>query len=206
MERFAIAKPTRDDRYCGNPSWAQHVKTSDNQDRELRNREFVRLLAEHERRLSAYVHTVIPIWQDAEDVLQNTKLRLWEQFDSFQLGTDFAAWTFTIAGYMVRTHRKQCQRQRICFSDDLLDRISQHVRAIPPSGQDDRSLALVECVKTLNAASRRLLRLFFAGNQRLKDIARDQGQSPSATRMALLRIRRSLFECVQKRVQEDNGR
>ena len=66
----------------------------------------MRLLAEHERQLAGYVHTLVPLWQDAEDVLQNTKLRLWEQFDSFQLGTDFAAWAITIAGYMVRTHRK----------------------------------------------------------------------------------------------------
>ena len=51
---------------------------------DLHNREFVRLLAEHERQLSGYVHALIPLWQDAEDVLQNTKLRLWEQFDSFQ--------------------------------------------------------------------------------------------------------------------------
>ena len=88
------------------------------------------MLAEHERQLAGYVHTLVPSWQDAEDVLQNTKLRLWEQFESFQRGTDFAAWAFTIAGYMVRTHRKTCQRQRVCFSDDLLEKISRHVPAI----------------------------------------------------------------------------
>lgn len=183
------------------------VKTPDDQDRELINREFVRLLAEHERRLSAYVHTLIPLWQDAEDVLQNTKLYLWEEFDSFQSGTDFAAWAFTVASYMVRTHRKHCQRQRVCFSDDLLEKIARHV-STPFSTVvcEQRQLALVECVNALSGARRKLLRLFCTGHQRIKDLASDLGQSPPAVRMALLRIRRSLLECVQERLQEEHGR
>jgi RNA polymerase sigma-70 factor, ECF subfamily len=182
------------------------VKPSDDQDRDAKNREFVRLLAEHDRRLSAYVHTVIPLWQDAEDILQDTKLRLWEQFDSFQVGTDFAGWAITIAGYIVRVHRTRCQRQRVCFSDELLARITQHMSTSSVTSRSDYLPALVGCIKALNDASRKLLRLFCTRNQQIKDIARDLGQSAPATRMALLRIRRSLFDCVQKRLQEENGR
>lgn len=183
------------------------VKTPDDQDRELKNREFVRLLAEHERRLSAYVHTLIPLWQDAEDVLQNTKLYLWEEFDSFQSGTDFAAWAFTVAGYMVRTHRKQCQRQRVCFGDDLLDKIVRYMSTPSSSSVHERHLlALVDCVNALTSARRKLLRLFCTSHQRIKDLATDLGQSPAAVRMALLRIRRSLFDCVQERLQKEQVR
>ena len=180
------------------------MKTSDDQERELCYREFVRLLAEHERRLTAYVHALIPLWQDAEDVLQNTKLRLWEQFDSFRPEADFGAWAIAIARYMVRTHRTLCRRERVCFSDDLLEKISQSIPSTS-SRRDDRLSALVECAKTLSDANRKLLRLFCAGHQRIKDIARELGQTPSATRVALLRIRRSLFVCVQKHLREEKG-
>lgn len=174
----------------------------DHHDRDLLYRDFVRLLAEHERRLSAYVHALIPMWQDAEDVLQNTKIRLWEQFDSFRPEGDFAAWAIAIAGYMVRTHRTISRRQRVCFSDDVVEKIAQN---IPSTLQRDQRLsALLECVETLNTTSRRLLQLFCAGHQRIKDIADDLGQTPSATRVALFRIRRTLFECVQKRLREEN--
>jgi RNA polymerase sigma-70 factor, ECF subfamily len=181
------------------------MKTSDCEDRELRNREFVRLLAEHERQLAAYVHTLVPSWQDAEDVLQNTKLRLWEQFGSFQLGTNFPAWAFTVAGYMVRTHRKTCRRQRVCFSDQAMERISRHIPAVSSSNHSDRLLALVECVRTLSDASVTLLRLFCTGHRKIKDIARELDQTPSATYSALFRIRRSLLECVEKRLHEEKG-
>lgn len=167
---------------------------------------FVRLLAEHERQLSAYVHTLVPMWQDAEDILQNTKLRLWEQFDSFRPDSDFGAWAIAISNYMVRTHRKKVQRQRVSFSDDLLEKIALYASAITAPRQDDRASALVECVRSLSDASRWLLRRFCTDSRTLKDIADELGQKPSATRMSLLRIRRILFECVQKRLREEETR
>ena len=127
------------------------MECANGQERELRYREYVRLLAEQERRLAGYVHALVPRWQDAEDVLQETKLRLWEQFDSFQPGTNFAAWSFTIAGYMVRTHRKQRRRERVCFSDDVLEKLSQYVPVVSATEPDVRLSALVECVKALRA-------------------------------------------------------
>lgn len=184
----------------------RNVKTSDDQDRDLHYCEFVRLLAEHERRLAAYVHALIPLWQDAEDVLQNTKLRLWKQFHTFRPDGDFAAWAIAIAHYMVLAHRTLCQRERIYFSDRLLEKIARNMPPVPPAGQDDRLVALVDCVKALSSASRRLLRLVCVGHQRIKDIAHELGQTPSTTRSALHRVRRSLFECVQKRLQEERVR
>jgi RNA polymerase sigma-70 factor (ECF subfamily) len=171
----------------------------------LENSVFVRLLAEHERQLSGYVHTLVPLWQDAEDVLQNTKLRLWEQFDSFRYDADFGAWAIAIANYMVLTHRKNHQRQRVCFSDKLLEKISQYLPASSSQVQDDRALALAECVDALNDVSRHLLRLFCSGHRKIKDIARELGQTPAATYTSLFRIRRSLFDCVQQRLHKEKN-
>jgi RNA polymerase sigma-70 factor (ECF subfamily) len=176
------------------------------QERDDQYREFVRLLAEHERRLTAYVHALVPLWQDAEDVLQNTKLRLWEQFDSFQPNSDFAAWAITVATYMVRAHRTLCQRDRMYFSDKLVEKLSQSMTSLGASQREDRLSVLLDCVKTLNSISRKLLRLVCVEHQRIKDIAHDLGQAPPTTRKALQRIRRSLFECVQKRLQEEQVR
>ena len=67
-------------------------------------------------------------------------------------------------------------------------------------------LALVECVRALSNASRKLLSLSCTGQRKLKDIARELGKTPSATYVALFRIRQSLFECVEKRIREEKGR
>jgi RNA polymerase sigma-70 factor, ECF subfamily len=181
------------------------MKRSDDQERDLQYREFVRLLGSHERQLIGYVHTLVPSWQDAEDVLQETRLRLWEQFDSFRPDGDFSAWAIAIANYMVKAHRKRCLRQRVCFSDDLLEKISQHIPALSASSHDDRMSSLLECVRTLNDASRKLLRAFCSGHQKTKELACELGQTPSAVYSALFRIRRSLFDCMQKRLREEKG-
>lgn len=180
------------------------MKRSDDRSLESCYREYVRLLAEHERQLAGYIHALVPQWQDAEDVLQETKLRLWEQFHSFEPGTNFAAWSFTIAGFMVRTHRKRHLRERVCFSDDVVEKLSGCVAVDPVAEPDVRLPALIECVKSLGDASRRLLRLCCMGQRKIKDIAGEIGQTPSATRVALFRIRRSLSECVEKRMREGN--
>lgn len=213
-ERFAVAHRRKDDRnwqplgFVPPPSDAPSVPTvkrPDDQDLELRYCEYVRLLAQHERQLAGYVHALVPSWQDAEDVLQNTKLRLWEQFDSFQPGTNFAAWSFTIAGYMVRTHRKNQHRERICFSDDLLEKLSQCAPVVAAIEPDARLTALMECVKSLSNAHRKLLRLCCMGQRKIKDIARELGHSPSTTRVTLFRIRQSLSECVERRLREETS-
>ena len=62
-----------------------------NLDRDDRTEEFLRLLNQHERAVNAYILTLNPHWADAEDIAQETRLRLWKQFDKYQPGTDFCA-------------------------------------------------------------------------------------------------------------------
>ena len=61
-------------------------------DREIRTREFVRLLSVHEQELSGYVISLVPNWADADEVIQETKLRLWVQFDQYDAAKDFGVW------------------------------------------------------------------------------------------------------------------
>jgi RNA polymerase sigma-70 factor, ECF subfamily len=181
------------------------MKPSSSRQHDGETTEFVRLLAEHDRQLSAYIHTLIPSWPDAEDVVQNTKLRLWEQFDSFRRDGDFGAWAIAVANFMVRSHRRDSRRERVRFNDELLDKISRHIPAVASSKDDDRMPALLECVKTLGEAGQKLLRSFCAKRQKIKDLADELGQSPSAVYSALFRVRWSLFDCVQKRLKEERG-
>jgi len=105
----------------------------------------------------------------------------------------------------VQAHRKRCQRRRTCFSNDLLATLSREMPVVS-SVVEERASALVECVKTLSVSSRQLLSLFCMEHRKIKDIAGDLGQAPSATYQALSRARRRLFECVEKRLREEKSR
>ncbi len=85
---------------------------------------FIELLAEHEPRLTTYAMTLVPNWNEAEDVLQEAKMAMWREFDQFELGTNFPAWACKVVFYRVLAQRKKRQRDRLRFSDAFLEAIS----------------------------------------------------------------------------------
>lgn len=83
-----------------------------------RAEEFVFLLARHERLLGAYVMTMVPHPQDADDILQEAKVVMWRNFGKFELGTNFGAWARKVAFHQVLAYRKRKHRDRLDFSED----------------------------------------------------------------------------------------
>jgi RNA polymerase sigma-70 factor, ECF subfamily len=157
---------------------------------------FVQLLAVHEQRISSYVLALMPNWSDAEEILQQTKLRLWEQFSSYNPDKDFGTWACVIARYEVLTFRTRAARSRILFSQDVIDHLSDEMPQIV--AESDARLTFVEqCLTKLTAWQRDLLwRCCVAGDSTQK-VASQLGRKAGATRQALLRIRRKLFLCIE---------
>ena len=60
-------------------------------------KQLVALLTQHQRRIFAYIYTLVPNRTDAEDILQETSLIICEKFHDFKPGTDFVAWACQIA-------------------------------------------------------------------------------------------------------------
>jgi len=164
-----------------------------------RTREFLRLLKQHERQLTAYVFSVVPNWAQAEDILQETTLRLWDQFDRFEPGTNFGAWACTVARYLVLAAQKQAQREHLVFSPELTDVIEQEVAR--QSGDDGWLAHLAACMEKLDAASRDLLSRCYAPGAVIKQVAAALGRSVGGTHNALGRIRRQLHDCVERRIR-----
>ena len=70
-------------------------------------RQFIRLMTRHERLVYGYILSLVPNWADADEILQETNIRLWEEFEKFETGTNFAAWAVRVAHFQVLTWRGQ---------------------------------------------------------------------------------------------------
>ncbi|WP_145282237.1 sigma factor [Pirellulimonas nuda] len=70
-----------------------------------RSAAFVTLLAASERQLAGFVLALLPNFADADEVLQETKLRLWEQFDGYDPSQSFDAWARSVAYFQILTKR-----------------------------------------------------------------------------------------------------
>ena len=86
---------------------------------------FVRQMANVQRGLYAYILQMLPNRADADDVLQRANLVMWTKREELVEGSNFVAWAARIAYFEVLTWRKQAARNRLCFDDLLVERLSR---------------------------------------------------------------------------------
>lgn len=163
--------------------------------------DFVRLLKQHERQLNGYILALVSDWHVADEIAQETSVRLWEQFGEYRREMDFGAWARTIARYQVLTYRKRLARERLRFSQRFVDTVADRLETMWPdlSGQLD---AMIDCLSLLSEAERNLIRLCYRGDRSIKQVADELGRTHHATYKAVERIRKTLQLCVEKKIGE----
>lgn len=162
-----------------------------------RSEVFIRLLSQHQRRLFLYVMTLVPNGDDAEEIIQETNLVLWREFDRFEPGTNFAAWSCKVALNQVLAWRKRKQRDRLEFSPAFLEAVAEEATAAADA-LEEQTGALARCLEKLPAHHRDLLRLRYSEDQDVETIARQLGRSADAVYRMLSRIRHALHTCVTR--------
>jgi RNA polymerase sigma-70 factor, ECF subfamily len=164
-----------------------------------RNLRFVRLFAQHEHRVYAYIVSVLANWADADEVMQETSVALWEMFDQFQEGTSFTSWACRIAYYRILRFREKCQRDRHEFDNEF-------VEAVAATAEEESELfevrrkALGDCVSRLKDRDRDLLQSCYADGGTIKRAAEQLSRPAKGVYKALTRIRQMLFDCVQRKL------
>jgi RNA polymerase sigma-70 factor (ECF subfamily) len=167
-------------------------------------RVFMPLFLKNERRIYAYILTVLPWRSDADDILQEASIVMWDKFDAAQPPDDFAAWGCRIAYFKVLDHRKKHHRSRVFFCQEMLERVSE--TALEQAGAlqlDERSEALTRCLDKLSPRDRQLLTARFADGATTQSAARQVGRSVEAVYKALAKIRQGLFDCVTRTLQAE---
>lgn len=161
--------------------------------------EFVFLLARHERMLRAYVHALVPHVQDADDILQEAKVRMWRSFSQFEPGTNFSAWARKVAFHQVLSYRKRRKRDRLDFSDEFLNTVASEY---DNSSEDleHRERALHGCIAKLPDDHREVLQLRYQEGFSLEAMADKLQRTVAALYRQLSRVRHVLHECVTRQL------
>jgi RNA polymerase sigma-70 factor, ECF subfamily len=167
--------------------------------------EFVRLLKQHERQLNGYIMALVSDWHVADEIAQETCIRLWEQFHNYRRDMDFGAWARTIARYEVLSYHKRISRERLRFSQQFIDTVAQRWEGMRSelNGQLD---ALMDCMSLLADQQYKLVRLCYRGDRTIKQVADDLGRPYDATYKALERARKTLHDCVLKKTRGEESK
>lgn len=162
---------------------------------------FVMLLARHERMLAAYVMTLVPHFQDADDILQESKVVMWRSFNQFREGTNFGAWARKIAFHQVLSHRKRKKRDRLDFTDEFLNLVAEEVEN-SAEHLARRQIALNQCVSKLPEEQQELLRFRYQDQLGVEDLASRLNRTVAAIYRALSRLRQNLHQCVTRSLEK----
>jgi RNA polymerase sigma-70 factor (ECF subfamily) len=165
--------------------------------------QFLQLLGAHERSLFAYVYALAPNWQDAEEVMQRVRIRIWQQFDQYDAEKPFDAWARAIAYYLVLAYRKEKSRQREFFTEAVLEAVSDQF-SIHLENADERRDALLRCMAKLDGRRRELVTMYYSSARRSREtIANRLSMTPNALRQSLYRIRKILLDCVTRTMRAE---
>ncbi len=165
--------------------------------------ETIRLISQHQAVLLAYILTLHPDRIEAQDILQEANIVLWEKVDEFREGTNFKAWAFRIAYLQTLAHFKRCRRdQWLGFSSELVETLAHEAEPLL-SDFEQRHQALRHCVAKLSSADHELLRSRYELGLPLAEIGGAMGRSVGALKQVLWRIRRSLRVCIQRQLVEE---
>ncbi len=164
-----------------------------------RQKELMLLMTQHQRRIFAYIHALVPSRADAEDILQETSLVIVEKFGEFKPGTDFVAWAFQIAWWRVRAARQKFARAKVVFDDEVLESVA-HTAVEMHEEVSARHEALSRCLQKLPPRDRDLLLTRYEPGAGVEEAAQRSGRSLEAAYKALARLRKLLFDCVTQQL------
>jgi len=166
---------------------------------------FVQLLTQYQLRVQLFILSLVPNRDDAEEILQETNLVLWRKFDEFQPGGDFRAWAFRVAYNKVKAHYERTGRDRLRFGEKALERLADLAASEQSDGDPTELLELLrQCKEQLSEADLDLITRRYEPGATAASVARQVGRSIAAVYKAVVRIRRTLHDCIERALRRRN--
>jgi len=158
---------------------------------------FHRLFLLHQREVFAYIITLAPDRNDAEDIFQETCLKLFEKAKEFDPARKFFPWACGFALNEARRFRRAHCRERWQFDDVVFESLAS-IQVKSADTIEARLQLLMDCLAELPTEKREMLLQCYGCRESFSDLAVQFGIEPQTLRKRLERIRRTLFECMEK--------
>ncbi len=163
---------------------------------------FLSLFLRSEREVFRYVAVLVPNVTDAEDIVQQTALALWEKFDAYDPGQPFTPWACRFALNKARQWIERRQRWQALLDHGLAEELAQRRQELLPEFEL-RLKHLEGCLGQLPEAQRSLVEGYYYERASIETLAQRSGRSEAATYKMLQRIRHALQVCVEGQARQE---
>jgi RNA polymerase sigma-70 factor (ECF subfamily) len=149
--------------------------------------------------IAAFIRSLVPDYQQADEVLQRVAVTLVRKFDQYDQSRPFAAWAVGVAKYEVLYYRRERATDRHLFGDDIVEQIASRYEVLAEDADPLRE-ALWQCLEQLKGRSKRVIDLYYRRGMKSQAIAEEMTLSSGAVRMLLCRVRETLRRCIERRL------
>ena len=165
----------------------------------VRTEQFTALWTAAQPTLNAFIRTLVPEFQQAEEVLQRVAIAAFRKFDQYDETRPFAAWAVGVAKYEVMYFRRQRATERLVFDDELVEKVAQGFQEFVDEA-DPIHKALEVCLEELKGRPRKVIRWKYESELSAAAIGERLHISTGAVRILLWRARATLRDCIESRV------
>lgn len=155
--------------------------------------------------ITAFVSSVIPDFQDADDILQQVAVAIVKNYDKYDKTRSFVAWAIGIAKNEIQMHYRNTSRKKVIFSTKTIQAISD-VYEKESVKFDDTRKALDICIKKLKGQSKYILKMRYLSEMSVPRISQKLGMNQGAIYTTLHRIRLALRDCINRQLSSGDAR
>ena len=122
---------------------------------------YAQLITEHQQKIYGYIYSLIGNNASSWDILQESNLVLWRKQSEFTMGTNFQAWSFSIARFQVLAFIRDRKRDPLqILTPELLDTFAEDIEAEAET-YTQRLDALQHCRSKLKTKHSKLIDLYY---------------------------------------------
>ena len=143
----------------------------------------------------------MPHAADAQEIVQETSVALWKQFATYDPSRSFGQWARGFARIEVlRFKRKRSRRPVLSAQAMELLATTELEMAVE---LDDRTEHLRECLTRLSDRQRSMIHHYYTDEMDVAAIAAAQSRTVEAIYKSLQRVRQTLLDCIERKLQKD---
>jgi RNA polymerase sigma-70 factor, ECF subfamily len=166
------------------------------EDQNATHQRFLSLFLRSEREIYRYVAVLVPNVADAEDIVQQTALALWEKFDAYDADQPFTPWACRFALNKAKQWIERRQRWQALLEGGLVEELAQRREELRPE-LEVWLKHLEGCLNKLPEEQRSLVEGYYYRRDPIEKLSTASRRTVAATYKTLQRVRQALQSCIE---------
>jgi len=172
---------------------------------EQNNKELAVFWVQSQPTIAAFIHSLVPNFQDADDILQNVAIITVEKFNEFDRNRSFSAWSTGIAKNLILKYYANKGSKKPILGIEVIEKVAQVYDQDPQSIHDridSIEKALKKCIQRLKDKIKKIVQMHYMDELSPARIAQLLSLTTNNVSVTLHRVRLSLKSCVNQELSK----